>query len=298
MSAPTSFLGDLARRLAAIFRPRGLPIPFPADWETAGPPDDEHPPVPVSTLVAATQGAFARGWYARARQRPANTGRIGPAITPQYDVVHTTDCPPGSMETILDQWERSIGAGNAAHFLIGKRPQRTDARGRVVDGVAQMVPTTRNANHAGGPGGRHGWWVLPGGALVHPNTCSVGIEIDNAGLLRRVGGRWVHVDSGYAFADADVWADSRGRGWERVTDYQLTELGMLLDALRPTLAPATAGATIRPNGGYVANGVPDAALPAGALEVGHWTLDPERKTDPGPQVTALLANRTRSLPHT
>ncbi len=276
------------------------PIGTSADWETAGPPEDEHPPVPVTTLIAATRGAFARGWYSRARVRPARPGRVGPAITPQRTVVHTTDCAPGTMESILRSWESTVGAGNAAHFLIGKRPASVRADGTVLDGVVQMVATTRNANHAGGPGGKHGWWVVLGGGLVHPNTCSVGIEVDNAGLLQRRGDKWVHADSGHAFADVDVFVDARGRGWERVTDYQLAELGLLLDALRATYAPMPAGTTYRSNGDHAANGSPWAALPADSVEMLHATLDPERKTDAGPQVAAWLEARGRllSLPHT
>lgn len=48
----------------------------------------------------------------------------------------------------------------------------------------------------------------------------------------------------------------------------------------------TRPAVVRPNGDYKANGVPWAKM-EGAI-VGHATLDPTNKTDPGPFVTAWL----------
>lgn len=199
-------------------------------------------------------------------------------------VVHTTDMAPGTFNALVKAWQSKPGAGNAAHFLIGRNE---------ADGVVQFAPITRNANHAGGSPS-HGWWKYKtpaGGKLVHPNTVAVGIEIDNAGKLRRVaksGGRydWYYRDGEkFVFIPEDeVSVDERGQGWHTVTAYQRDALAQLLRDLHQCLMIGPE--LIVPNGDYKQNGCPWAEM-TGRI-VGHATLDPNRKTDPGPFVTAWL----------
>lgn len=265
-----------------------------ANWDTAG--HDTNPTAPKpSTLDVVNAGAgnvpsvpawnpsplWAAGWYGLAKRRDAHKGRVGATIVPRAIVVHTTDTMPGGFAAIVKSWTGSPGKGNAAHFMIG----RTEA-----DGIVQFAPITKNANHAGGvPCGK---FKDPGGKLHHPNSVCVGIELDAGGGLRRdARGGWIHPDSKRRVLDADVFLDTRGRGWHVVTPYQRTALNQLCADLQATLKPFPAGTTIVPTGGYKENVVPWAD-PGGHLYprncVGHVTLDPVRKTDPGPQVIGWL----------
>jgi hypothetical protein len=261
------------------------PGPLPAaERDTAGPPDDEHP-IPDATVVHAVNQspAFVDGWWTRGgcQRTPANLGRIGPVIVPQRVVLHTTDML-GRARAIVDVWGRTRGAGNAATFLIGR-----DA----ADGVYQLAPITRNTNHAGGK--KHGWFKTPTGHLVHPNTVTIGIEVHNGGALELRGMSWVHPDTGTVIPRDQVYIDVRGRGWHKPTDWQLGVLNALLADLRDALLPAAKDhpLTYVPDGDHSENGVPWAgAIPPGSWLVGHATLDPVNKTDPGP----LLLQYARS----
>lgn len=265
----------------------------PKESADAGPADDEHPLVPVLKLVQSAAGlvqpgrdpqllwpptdAWEHGFWVHATKVPAHPGRVGPSIVPQTVVVHTTDCMPGSMSTIVRSWATAPGEGNGAHFIIGRDEKA---------GVVQLVPVTRNGNHAGGRP-KHGWYKMPSGALIHPNTCSVGIELDCAGKLR-----WrpayaaaIHPDTGREIPMSDVYVDKLGYPWHVCTDWQLRTLCQLLTSLRQVLHPTPPGLTVQPDGEYVANGVAWAASPTWSpVIVGHATLDPVNKTDPGPQV--------------
>ena len=75
------------------------------------------------------------------------------------------------------------------------------------------------------------------------------------------------------------------------TPYQREMLSVLVGDLQSCLKPFASGVGIRPTGEYKAEGVPWAE--SGRLMypkncVGHVTLDPVRKSDPGPQVTAWM----------
>lgn len=280
-------LKALGAKLRAVFGV-GTPGLEAFEFDTVGADPQRsvvYPPAP--------RNGFVGGWWAGARRFDIHSGRLGNVIEAWSTTVHTTDMAPGTMAALLKQWRASAGRGAGAHFLIGKQLAGENAP-IPTGGIVQLAPITRNANHAGGSPG-HGWFLLPNGRLAHPNSVSVGIEIDNAGRLVRAGsgGRgdaWVHRDSGKVFAPKDVYVDARGRGWERVTDYQMSSLVLLLDVLDETLVMPPKGVIVIPNGTYQANGALDAVLP-GVREVGHWTLDPTRKSDPGPQVTDLLRAR-------
>lgn len=262
------------------------------EFETEGPELEDHPIVTVAERVALNRGAFVAGWWDQARRWPIHAKRMGGAITPKLTVVHTTDMAPGTMPALLRAWAKNPGSGAGCHFVIGKSSAGI-ADATPSGGVVQLIPITRNGNHAGGSrvvnGKRqpwHGWFKTKAGALVHPNLVAVGIELDNAGMLAKKGGAWVHRGTDKVIPPADVYIDERGRGWERITEYQFAALEALLDALDATM-PA-ADFAIVPNGNY--STVPFAGVTS-SRELGHVTLDPNRKTDPGPQVMAWLRER-------
>jgi hypothetical protein len=254
-----------------------------ANWDTIGPQLDEHPPVSAYTgLEAGWTSTVADGWWEGARIRRAFPDRIGGTIKPQSITVHTTDMVPGTFDAIVKSWTTKKGAGNAAHFLIGRT---------VMDGVVQFAPITRNANHAGGAR-EHGWFSTRG-RLIHPNTCSIGIEIDNAGKLVKVDGKYTHRDTGRVFQEDDVWYDADSRTyWHKITSYQESMLLHLIKCLRPSLLPFPEGTVVQPSrGGYLANNARWADTEGELDVVGHATLDPYNKTDPGPQVIRLFMER-------
>lgn len=252
------------------------------------------------------------GWYSEARRVDAYHGRLGGVIEPETFVIHTTDCMPGSMPAIVKSWTTTVGNGACANFIIGRNPD---------DGLVQLAATTRNGAHAGGSkfvNGQwspwHGWYVAWQGVdhgfrvprvgdtganvTIHPNTIAIGIELDCAGYLGRpvgdgvrvVSRRWIHPDTKREVAACDVDVDERGIGWHKVTSYQLDTLAALIDAVRPTMKPVRPGLRVSPNGTYKDNGVSWASTQQADV-VGHVTLDPTNKTDPGPFVMDWIRAR-------
>lgn len=247
------------------------------EWkDVKGPDPSEYPVVTVVQAIdvslAVNNGEFKKGLWSLATQRPAHPKRLGRAIVPQTLIVHTTDMKPGTFDAIVKRWTSEPGKGNAAHFLIGKTEK---------DGVVQFAPIHQNANHAGGA--NCGGIKLPNGVIVHPNVCSVGVEIDNAGKLKKDKAGWYHKDTGYRFAPEDVFVDEKGRGWEKITPYQITMLSYLWNALRPTLKPYPEGTTVMPNATYESQGS-IYGKPTKPSLIGHVSTNPINKTDPGPQV--------------
>ncbi len=237
-------------------------------------------------------GTFLEGWYSEAIKHPIHTGRWGGQIVSRCTVVHTTDMRPGLMSALLKSWTSSAGvpprSGVGAHFLLGRQPAE-DNEENPSGGLVQMTPITRNGNHAGGGGS----FVKADRTVVHPNRVAIGIEIDCAGYLgrRTPVGTWVHKDSGTTIAESDVYVDERGKGWHKVTDYQFAVLDALLRALDAHQTPVWPGLYVAPKGGYQANGVTWGAI-TGARVVGHVTLNPTDKSDPGPQTMEWLRKRT------
>lgn len=233
------------------------------------------------TQIAAVFTVSKWSWWPRAVRKPAHHGRVGPAIKPWVIVLHTTDMLPRTFDAIVKSWTTTAGAGQCAHFLIGRTP---------TEGVIQFVPIDRNSNHAGGT--THGWFLVDG-KRVHPNTVSVGIEIHNAGQLRLIDGKWRSWDydhkqpQGDPFDPADVEVDAYRptRGWHKLTQYQHDTLTALLADLESVLAPTPANVTIESNGLQIN---PWATVTSFRI-VGHVTLDPDRKTDPGPEVMREFA---------
>lgn len=253
----------------------------------AGP--DEHPAELAIEQPHPETKSWLNGWWLHAKQTPAHPGRIGGPIAPWSTVFHTTDMLPGTFAAILNRLQTEKGAGNAAHFYIGRCAS---------EGVHQVAPITRNANHAGGPG--HGSYRTAA-KNFHPNLVAVGIEVHNAGGLRLVDKQWrwgervnrIWTPIGPAFDPAEVEIDPIHplRGWHRFTPWQLAALDQLLTDLEKVLAPMPAGA--------VAVSAPEKA-PAwadvkSARIVGHCDLDAANRSDPWPPGMRWLRERAERI---
>ena len=250
------------------------------DWDTAGPA--EHPPELAAVVLPPPAPTWSEGWYLGAQRRPAHPGRVGGPIKPWTVVVHTTDMMPNTFAPLVKAWTTNANRGACAHFILGRTRE---------DGLVQLVPINRNGNHAGGPrspDGKplHGWFVKDG-KTIHPNLVAIGIEVHNAGRLTFVGKNWVD-ENDHKIDVADVELDDRkpGRGWHKPTAWQLETLGRLLDELDLQLGPTPAGITIQPHGEVPAYG----RTPSSRF-VGHVSLDPDRKSDPGVPIMRWLRQR-------
>jgi N-acetylmuramoyl-L-alanine amidase len=167
-------------------------------------------------------------------ERSPNTGG---AVEHEYLVMHFTAAP--SAESSVN-WLTNPDANASAHVVIGR------------DGsITQLVPFDRVAWHAGISAweGREGL-----------NQCSLGIELDNAGPLKRVNGRW-QAWFGTTYPDEEVLEavhknESTPRGWHLFTPEQLEA--------------AIEVATLLVNKYDLLD------------VVGHDDIAPHRKVDPGP----------------
>jgi len=184
----------------------------------------------------------------------------GGIIAPRFLVIHYT---AGSSAAGTIAWFQSPASRVSAHLVIAR------------DGtVTQMVPFNREAWHAG----QSRWGNLSG-----LNHHSIGIELDNAGILIRSGGKWVSPLSRRSYPDSEVTValhkndppGAQPSGWHAYTPEQIEatlECGMAL--------------------------VKDYSL---ADVLGHDDIAPGRKRDPGPDfpmdsVRARLMGRSDDHP--
>ena len=184
----------------------------------------------------------------------------GAAIEPRFLVVHYT---AGSSAAGTISWFQNPASGVSAHLVIAR-----DGR------ITQMVPFNRKAAHAG---------VSRWGSLSGMNRYSIGVELDNAGVLIRSGGKWVSRLSRRTFPDSEVTVaphknDAPGTppsGWHAYTPEQIEatlECGLAL---------------------FRHYGLSDV--------LGHDDIAPGRKRDPGPDfpmesVRARLLGRGDDAP--
>lgn len=161
----------------------------------------------------------------------------GGPVQHEYLVIHFT---AGRSAESSVSWFANPSAKASAHLVIGR------------DGsITQQVPFDRIAWHAG----QSRWAGLTG-----LNSYSIGIELDNAGPLKRSGSRW-QAWFGAFYDDNDVIEavhkdETKPRGWHTYTAEQIDaalEVGLLLMET------------------YELRDV-----------VGHEDIAPHRKIDPGP----------------
>lgn len=237
---------------------------------------------PTNSNISMPDRIIAGHW-SPAVYKLANPARIGQFINVASVVVHTTDTYPGGFKAIVNSWTKTVGAHNCAHFLIGRSED---------DGTVQFVTMNNNANHAGGI--KHGWYRrAKDGMLLHPNEWSVGIEIDNAGRVyaSNTSSDFVHKDTGKHINKEDVYTDKvHGHHWHKITDYQKTTLRNLMDDILSRAEKTRFKkdqVVIVSNGSYKDN-LAEWAAPWRPDVVGHATLDPYNKSDPGPEIMGLL----------
>lgn len=163
---------------------------------------------------------------------------VGGDLDPQYLVMHYT---AGRSVRASINWLTNPDAKASAHLVIA----RDDGA------VTQLVPFDRIAWHAG----RSRWEGLSG-----LNRYSIGIELDNAGILTRQGSTWRAWFGAAYDADEVVEATHKNeiepRGWHAFTEAQIES------------AIAVARLLV---GAY---GLKDI--------IGHDDIAPGRKIDPGP----------------
>ncbi len=166
---------------------------------------------------------------------------VGVNIEPRFLIIHYTG---GSSAAGTIGWFRDPASKVSAHLVIAR------------DGtITQMVPFNREAWHAG----QSRWGNLSG-----LNRYSIGIELDNAGLLIRSGGKWVSQLTRRSYPDREVTVathkndppGSMPSGWHAYT-------------------PAQIEATLECGMALVKHyGLADV--------LGHDDISPGRKRDPGP----------------
>jgi N-acetylmuramoyl-L-alanine amidase len=163
---------------------------------------------------------------------PNQSGRLDP----RFLVMHFT---AGRSAESSVRWLKNPRAKASAHLVIGR------------DGsVTQLVPFNKKAWHAG----RSRWK-----GLVGLNRHSIGIELDNAGKLRRVGDGW-QTWFGRKVHATDVveeeHPDGRVDGWHAYSEVQIE-------------TAISVGSALMERYGF-------------SDVLGHSDIAPRRKTDPGP----------------
>lgn len=166
----------------------------------------------------------------------------GGMFNPRYLIMHYT---AGRNAASSIQWLTNRDARASAHIVIGR------------DGsVTQLVGFNRRAWHAG----QSEW-----NGLVGMSRHSIGIELDNAGVMTRRNGRWFAWFN-EAYPDEEVVEATHkhhttSKGWHSFTPIQLR----------------------------VATGVATAIVRKYSLldVIGHDDISPTRKVDPGPAFPML-----------
>ncbi len=131
----------------------------------------------------------------------------------RFVVVHYTGGPSLSSSVA---WLTSKSSGVSAHLVIGRDGE-----------VVQLIPFNLRAWHAG----TSAWKGYTG-----LNNYSIGIELDNAGMMKRSGGQWIST-FGRVYADAEVLAAPHKSapnviyGWHKYTEIQLKTAAEVVAAL-------------------------------------------------------------------
>lgn len=161
----------------------------------------------------------------------------GKTLQPDYIIIHYT---AGSSADASIRWLCNSQANASAHIVIGRDGE-----------ITQLVNFNKVAWHAG----RSSW-----DDKNYLNSYSIGIELDNAGVLRKQGDQWV-TWFGKAIDESEVMVAthknrSEEAGWHTYTSAQIEACRELCSALC-------------------------AKYPIKEI-LGHDDIAPQRKTDPGP----------------
>lgn len=106
---------------------------------------------------------------------------VGAGIAPRFLIIHYT---AGSSAAGTISWFQNPASRVSAHLVIARDGE-----------ITQLVPFNREAWHAG----QSRWGNLSG-----LNHYSIGIELDNAGVLIRSGGKWVSPLTRRSYPDSEV----------------------------------------------------------------------------------------------
>ncbi len=163
--------------------------------------------------------------------------RVGKVLRPRFVVIHFT---AGQSAEAAVSWLSRTSPGPSAHLVIGR------------DGsVTQLVPFDRIAFHAG---------PSPWGEIRGLDPHSFGIELDNAGPVRKIGGKWTSTfKRPYSSEDVLESPHKNGgpyRAWHKYTAGQIDAVVEVCKVL--------------------ADNYPIVAI------LGHDDISPGRKWDPGP----------------
>jgi N-acetylmuramoyl-L-alanine amidase len=131
---------------------------------------------------------------------------------PKYIIMHFTTGT--RIEGTISHF-KNASSGVSTHLLIGRD-------GRVV----QFLPFDVPANHTG-----LSWWE----GERNLNRFSIGIELDNAGKLSFIDGKWIRKKVIFTRSEvlkAAHWKESVKKGWEKFPPEQLKVALMIVKALR------------------------------------------------------------------
>jgi len=163
--------------------------------------------------------------------------RVGKVLRPRFVVIHFT---AGQSAKAAVPWLTRKSPGPSAHLVIGR-----DAS------VTQLVPFDRIAFHAG----PSQWGEIRG---LDPR--SFGIELDNAGPIRKIGGKWTSTfKKAYPPQDVLEAPHKNGGPYRAWHKYTATQIDAVVEVCR-----------------VLADNYPIVAI------LGHDDISPGRKWDPGP----------------
>jgi N-acetyl-anhydromuramyl-L-alanine amidase AmpD len=183
------------------------------------------------------------------------TPNMGGVLQPRWLVMHST-AAANARDAI--GWLANSQSRASAHVVIDKS-----------GAITQLVPFDRQAWHAG----NSTWQGVTG-----LNRYSIGIELDNRGVLSGGPGKWHAASSSQVVPDADVHVEAHKtlpkapRGWDRYPPEQIAAAQELAALLVSTYA----------------------------LEdvLGHEDISPGRKLDPGPAFPMDEFRRRLGFTHT
>ncbi|HJR79985.1 MAG TPA: N-acetylmuramoyl-L-alanine amidase [Anaerolineales bacterium] len=135
-----------------------------------------------------------------------------PIIGPKYIVIHFTTGT--RLESTIAHFRNEL-SGVCTHLLVGRD-------GRII----QFLPFNKIAFHAG-----YSWWE--GDSSL--NRFSIGIELDNAGFLKKTADGWVRKSTPIPkrrVKSAVHWRESKERDWEKFTRTQLQVTLEIVHALK------------------------------------------------------------------